>query len=255
MGSVARRGSESTQPSRNIWIRRSSEEPAFVFSPTRTTLWQTATASQQQQKKTSSRPLSVGEPLEEDTVAQVTGGTTQPHPAPRSKTANLLTEIKFPIALSQPNLLCCVMNMGEVDMRQECVSYLPSGKVMLFQRNWHAITSVQWLCQGLRDRLGDLPVANSNASGSGTRFPKNGSRGSHRRNRDPDVEKDDIADTCAYERDNKRTRLVSHFFLFIYYLTRLQSQKSKLWGFLAVRVLALSRPEVSASSYKQRTKR
>ena len=45
------------------------------------------------------------------------------------------------------------------------------------------------------------------------------------------------------------------FFLFIYYLTRLQSQESKLWNFLAVRVLALSRPEVSASSYKQRTKR
>ena len=44
-------------------------------------------------------------------------------------------------------------------------------------------------------------------------------------------------------------------FFFIYYLTRLQSQKSKLWSFLAVRVLALSRPEVSASSYKQRTKR
>ena len=36
-------------------------------------------------------------------------------------------------------------------------------------------------------------------------------------------------------------------------LTRLQ--KSKLWSFLAVRVLALSRPEVSASSYKQRTRR
>ena len=45
------------------------------------------------------------------------------------------------------------------------------------------------------------------------------------------------------------------FFYFIYCLTRLQSQKSKLWSFLAVRVLALSRPEVSASSYKQRTKR
>ena len=45
------------------------------------------------------------------------------------------------------------------------------------------------------------------------------------------------------------------FFFFIYYLTRLQSQKSKLWSFLAVRVLALSRPEVSASSYEQRTKR
>ena len=44
-------------------------------------------------------------------------------------------------------------------------------------------------------------------------------------------------------------------FFFIYYLTRLQSQKSKLWSFLAVRVLALSRPEVLASSYKQRTKR
>ena len=42
------------------------------------------------------------------------------------------------------------------------------------------------------------------------------------------------------------------FFFFIY---RLQSQKSKLWSFLAVRVLALSRPEVSASLYKQRTKR
>ena len=49
--------------------------------------------------------------------------------------------------------------------------------------------------------------------------------------------------------------LVSTLFFFIYYLTRLQSQKSKLWSFLAVRVLALSRPEVSASSYKQRTKR
>ena len=50
---------------------------------------------------------------------------------------------------------------------------------------------------------------------------------------------------------------VGFFFIiiFIYYLTRLQSQKSKLWSFLAVRVLALSRPEVSASSYKQRTKR
>ena len=46
-----------------------------------------------------------------------------------------------------------------------------------------------------------------------------------------------------------------YFNFFIYYLTRLQSQKSKLWSFLAVRVLALSRPEVSASSYKQRTKR
>ena len=46
-----------------------------------------------------------------------------------------------------------------------------------------------------------------------------------------------------------------NFFFFIYYLTRLQSQKSKLWSFLAVRVLALSQPEVSASSYKQRTKR
>ena len=45
------------------------------------------------------------------------------------------------------------------------------------------------------------------------------------------------------------------FFFFFYYLTRLQSQKSQLWSFLAVRVLALSRPEVSASSYKQRTRR
>ena len=61
------------------------------------------------------------------------------------------------------------------------------------------------LCQGLRDHLGDLPVANSNASE--TSFPINGSRGSHRRKRDPAAEKGDIADTCAYERDNKRTRL------------------------------------------------
>ena len=51
-----------------------------------------------------------------------------------------------------------------------------------------------------------------------------------------------------------RSRSANTFF-FIYYLTRLQSQESKLWSFLAVRVLALSRPEVSASSYKQRTKR
>ena len=51
------------------------------------------------------------------------------------------------------------------------------------------------------------------------------------------------------------SRFLGTFFYFIYYLTRLQSQKSKLWSFLAVRVLALSRPEVSASSYKQRTKR
>ena len=51
------------------------------------------------------------------------------------------------------------------------------------------------------------------------------------------------------------TQLSDVFFFLIYYLTRLQSQNSKLWSFLAVRVLALSRPEVSASSYKQRTKR
>ena len=48
------------------------------------------------------------------------------------------------------------------------------------------------------------------------------------------------------------------FFLFyFFYLLFNQTPvtKSKLWSFLAVRVLALSRPEVSASSYKQRTKR
>ena len=53
----------------------------------------------------------------------------------------------------------------------------------------------------------------------------------------------------------RRPNPTTLIFFFIYYLTRLQSQKSKLWSFLAVRVLALSRPEVSASSNKQRTKR
>ena len=41
--------------------------------------------------------------------------------------------------------MCCLMNMGVVDMRQDYVSLPPSGKVMLFQRNWQAITSDKWV--------------------------------------------------------------------------------------------------------------
>ena len=44
-------------------------------------------------------------------------------------------------------------------------------------------------------------------------------------------------------------------FFFIYYLTRLQSEKSKLWSFLAVRVLALSKGALKKNLHQQPQKK
>ena len=53
-------------------------------------------------------------------------------------------EIKFPI-VTQPTLLCCLLKMGVMDIRQENASHSPAEKVKHFLRNWQTITSDQWV--------------------------------------------------------------------------------------------------------------
>ena len=92
----------------------------------------------QRQRETKVRTLPSGHVVQERQDDEMT-------PKRRDEPPRVLQpEIKFAI-VTQPTLLCCLLKMGVVDIRQENAFHSPAGKAKQFLRNWQMTTLDQWV--------------------------------------------------------------------------------------------------------------